>query len=109
MQNSSYYDSFLCRLLVVSNSGPWPLKALSSSPIPWLPFQESAYTAQITLMPKEVGLLAPLGPETNGIRQSIHCLRMTSNERATEVNALQAMLLGVQIRDLANVVRHSVQ
>lgn len=94
---------------MVSNSGPHPLKALSSSPVLWLPLQESAYTAQVALVPKEVGLLAPLGPETNSIRQRVHCLRMTSNERATEVNALQAMLLSVQIRDLANVVRYGVQ
>jgi hypothetical protein len=85
------------------------LDALPPSPVPRLPLQESPNGTEIALVPEKVGLLASLGPETDGIRQCVHRLSVPANERTAEVDALQPMLLSMQVGDLPNVVGHGVQ
>lgn len=51
----------------ISNSGPRALKALSPSPVAWLPLQERTDGAKVPFMPEKVRLLAVLRPEADGI------------------------------------------
>lgn len=55
-------------------------------------------------MAEEVCLLAALAPELDGERQGMDRLPVAADERAAEVDALEVVLLGLQIRDLADVV-----
>jgi hypothetical protein len=71
------------------------LKAFPPPPIPRLPLQERANRTKIALVSQEVGLLSAFGPETNGIRQRVHRLRVAADERSTKVYARQAVLLGM--------------
>lgn len=79
-------------------------------------------------MTKEHGRLCAFAPEADGVRQSGHGGRMTSDKASAKVDAIQPMLLsvhvsapihqrceqnrtkeGFDVRYLTNVVRHSVQ
>lgn len=60
-------------------------------------------------MPQKIRLLTPLRPEADGIRKRMHSLRMPANKRAAEIYLLEIVLLGVEVRDLADVVGDGVQ
>ncbi len=55
-------------------------------------------------MAEEIRLLGPFAPEFDGERQGMDRLLMATNEGATEVDALEIVLLRLQIRNLSNVV-----
>ena len=84
------------------------LEAVPSTPIPRLSLQESPHSAEVSFMSKEISILGSFRPELDSIGQCIHCLSMTTNETSTEIDVLEIVLFGLQIRYLANVVASGV-
>lgn len=85
-----------------------PHKALSTAPVLRLALQERANATQVSLVPEEIGLLGALGPEADSIRERVHRLSVAPNEGAAKVDAREAVLLSVQVGDLADVVGDGV-
>lgn len=60
-------------------------------------------------MAQEVGLLAALAPELDGVRQGVHGLRVAPDKGAPEVDVRQAVDLRLQVGDLPDVVADGVE
>ena len=67
-------------------------------------------------MPQEISLLTAAGPVLDGIRQCVHGLVVATDEGAAKVDALEgflvvliALVLGVEVGDLADVVADGEQ
>ncbi len=83
------------------NSG---LYTATPTPIHWSPLQKRSDSTEIAFMAEKVRLLCAFAPELDGERQSVDCLLVAADKRATEVDALEIVLLGLQIRNLSDVV-----
>lgn len=68
------------------------------------PLQKRSHGSQIPFMSQKESLLSPLTPELDGVGQGVDGLLMAADERAAEVDALQVVLFGLQVSDLADVV-----
>ena len=55
-------------------------------------------------MTQEVGLLGAFAPELDGKGQGMNGLLVPTDERTTEVYTLEIVLLGLQVRNLPNIV-----
>lgn len=55
-------------------------------------------------MAEEVRLLLALTPELDGVRQRVHRLAVAADERASEIDVLKAVILRLEVCDLADVV-----
>ena len=55
-------------------------------------------------MPQEERLLGPPGPVFDGVRERVHGLVVPADEGSAKVDVLEAVLLGVEVGDLADVV-----
>ena len=82
----------------------WIFKAISSAPIPGLSLQESTHSAKVSFVSQKISLFGSFRPEFDRVGQRVHRLMMTPNETPAKVDVLELVLLGLQIRDLANVV-----
>jgi hypothetical protein len=67
--------------------------AVSATPVLRLASDEGANGAEIALVAQEIRLLLALGPEADGVRESIHGLPVASNERATKVDVFDGVFL----------------
>ena len=79
----------------------------SPPPVGGPTLQESSHRTKIALVSQEIGLLGLFTPELDCVGQRVDGLLMPSDERASKVNSLQIVLLGLKIGDLANVVTAS--
>ena len=95
---SAYCDRVLRHLL------DWMFKAISSAPIPGLSLQESTHSAKVSFMSQKISLFGSFRPELDCVGQRVHRLMMTPNETSAKIDVLEVVLLGLQIRDLADVV-----
>ena len=79
-------------------------ETVTAPPIARLPLKESPDSAQVPFVPQEVCFAFALGPELDRVRERGDGLAMPPDEGASEIDMLDTVLLGMQIRDLTNVV-----
>jgi len=80
------------------------LYTATPTPIRWPPLQKCSDSTEIAFMAEKIRLFYALAPEFDGEGQGVDCLLMATNEGATEVDALEIMLLRLQVCDLTDVV-----
>lgn len=70
-------------------------EAVSPTPVLRLPLKESTKCPKVAFVPQEVGLFLAFRPEFDGEGKGVHCLAVTTNVGAAEVDMLQVVLFGM--------------
>jgi hypothetical protein len=60
-------------------------------------------------MTQEVRLFCTLRPKLDGVAKGVHRLGMSADEGAAEVNVVEVVDLGLEERDLTDVVRDRIE
>lgn len=81
-----------------------PVKAIPTAPVGGLSSKERPHRTDVALMAEEVGLLLTLGPEADGIRESVHGLSVSADEGSAEVDVLDAVFLGLEVGNLTDII-----
>lgn len=56
------------------------VNTVSAAPVLWLASDEGTDGTQVTLVAQEIGLLLALGPEADGVGESVHRLAVAPDE-----------------------------
>ena len=91
-------------ILILRTSTVHKLHTPSPPEIRRPPLQESTHRAQIAFVAEKIRLFGAFAPELDGEGKGVDGLLVAADEGPTEVDALEIVLFGLQVGDLADVI-----